>query len=116
MASNRPATNGMSYQILLATIASSPLCLEQGGKHLTMVMVEHLVEYSPIWLNRDTMWANDYDKHKGCTHKAVTTLMMLVVATKGQGIPEPTKTELLRWLDTWIAYDSWSYMAPNDNV
>lgn len=81
-----------------------------------MVMVEHLVEYSPIWLNRDTMWANDYDKHKGCTHKAVTTLMMLVVATKGQGIPEPTKTELLRWLDTWIAYDSWSYMAPNDNV
>lgn len=90
MASNCPAANGTSYQILLATIASSTLCLEQGGKRLTMVMAERLVEYGPIWLNRDTTWANDYDKHEGCIHKAVATLMMLVVATKGQGIPEPS--------------------------
>ena len=100
----------------LTTIASRTLCFEQGAKRLNMVMAERLVEYGPIWLNRGTTSTKDYDKHEGCIHKAVTTLMMLVVATKGQGIPETTKTELLKWLDTWIAYDSWSYMAPNDNV
>ena len=116
MVSNRPAADGTSYQILLAAIASRTLCFEQGAKRLNMVMAERLVEYGPIWLNRDTTPTNDYDKHEGCIHKAVTTLMMLVVATKGQGIPETTKTELLKWLDTWIAYDSWSYMEPNDNM
>jgi hypothetical protein len=79
-------------------------------------MAERLVEYGPIWLNRDQTRPIDYDMYEGCIHKAVTTLMLLVIAAKGQGIPKTIKTGLVRWLDTWAAYDSWSYMAPGDNM
>ena len=79
-------------------------------------MMERLVKYGPVWVNRDKTRPIDYDMYEGCIHKAVTTLTLLVIAAKGQGIPETTKTKLVRWLDTWAAYDSWSYMAPGDNM
>ena len=81
-----------------------------------MVMAERLVEYGPIWLNRDQTRPIDYDIYEGCIHQAVSTLMMLVIAAKGQVIPDTTKTRLVWWLDIWAAYDSWSYMAPGDNM
>jgi hypothetical protein len=111
MTSSHPVAKGMSYKFI--TLASSIiLCLEQGGKRLPMVMAERLVEYGPIWLNRDQTRPIDYDIYEGCIHKAVDTLMMLVIAAKGQVMPETTKTRLLRWLDIWAAYDSWQYKAP----
>jgi hypothetical protein len=79
-------------------------------------MAERIVEYGPIWLNRDQTRPTDYEVYEGCIHKAVATHMMLVIAAKGQGIPENIKTKLVRLLDTWAAYDSWSYMAPGDNM
>jgi hypothetical protein len=55
---------------------------------------------------------------EGCIHRVVTTLMMLVIAAKGHTIPEPTRRELVHWLDTWAAYDSWSSgsMTFNNNL
>lgn len=70
----------------------------QGGR-LLRVMAERLVDFAPKWHER----SND-----GCIHKAVTTLMMLVVAAKGHSIPNNTKTRLVSWLNTWTAYTSWS--------
>jgi hypothetical protein len=46
--------------------------------------------------------------YERCIHRAVTTLMMLVIAAKGQTIPEPTRSKLVHRLHTWAAYDLWS--------
>jgi hypothetical protein len=78
--------------------------------------VDRLVEFGPIWLNRDHPRPIPYETYEACIHKAVTTLTMLVIAVKGVAIPEPAKTELLRWLDTWAAYNSWFYMAPGGTI
>jgi len=103
----------MSY---LAKFMVSKHPLAEGGKHLLRVMAERIVAYGPFWRNRDQTKPMDYDMYEGCIHKALTTLMMLVIAAKGQVIPEETKTKLLRWLDIWASYKSWSYMAPGDNM
>lgn len=100
----------------LAKFMTSGHPIAEGGKRLPMVMAERLVEYGPIWLNRDQTRPIDYDIYEGCIHKAVSTLMMLVIAAKGQVIPDTTKTRLVWWLDIWAAYDSWFYMAPGDNM
>ena len=115
MTSSHPVAEGLSYKCTAFT-SSCTLCLEQGGKRLPRVMAERLVDYGPVWVNRDKTQPVDYDIYEGCIHKAVTTLMMLVIAAKGRGIPETTKTRLTRFLDIWAVYDSWSYMAPSDNM
>jgi len=100
----------------LAKFMTSTRKVAAGGKCLVGVIVERLVEFGPIWLKRDHPRPIPYEIYEACIHKAVTTLVMLVIAAKGQAIPEAAKTELVRWLDIWAAYDSWSYMAPDDNV
>ena len=65
-------------------------------------MAERLVEFAPSWLR------NKKPIYEGCIHRAVTTLMMLVIAAKGQGIPKRTRGELVHWLDMWTTYGSWS--------
>jgi hypothetical protein len=65
-------------------------------------MAERLVEFGSSWRQ------NNNPIYEGCIHRAVTTLMMLVIAAKGHAIPESTRSELVHWLDTWTAYGSWS--------
>ena len=65
-------------------------------------MAERLVKFGPSWHQ------NKKPIYEGCIHRAVTTLMMLVVAAKGQDIPKRTREELVHWLDTWATYGSWS--------
>jgi hypothetical protein len=65
-------------------------------------MAERLVEFGSSWRQ------NKNPIYEGCIHRAVTTLMMLVIAAKGHAIPGPTRSELVHWLDTWTAYSSWS--------
>ena len=74
-------------------------------------MTERLVGFAPNWLR-----GNPVDE--GCIHRAVTTLMMLVIARKDHGVPERTSTELVHWLDTREAYESWSpaSMKPDNNL
>lgn len=74
-------------------------------------MAERLVEFAPNWLRGDPI-------DEGCIHRAVTTLVMLVIARKDHGVPERTSAELVHWLDTWAAYDSWSpaSMQPDNNL
>ena len=116
MSSSCPVAEGTSYKTHTGLAFSSKLCLEQGGKRLPRVMAERLVEYGPVWLKRDKTQPFDYAMYEGCIHKAVATLMMLVIAAKGQVIPATTKKELVRWLDTWAAYKSWSCTTPGDNM
>ena len=65
-------------------------------------MAERLAEFGPSW-NR-----NKKTIYEGCIHRAVTTLVMLVIAAKGHDIPKRTREKLVRWLDTWATYGSWS--------
>lgn len=87
------------------------VCLTQfqGGKLLS-VMAERLVEFAPNWRRKNL--------YEGCIHRAVTTLMMLVIAAKGYSIPDNTKTMLVHWLEIWAAYNSWSpgSMTPDNDV
>lgn len=83
--------------------------MEKGGKRLVAVIAERLVEFGPVWLKREHPRPIPYEIYEACIHKAVTTLTLLVIATKGQAIPEAARTELVQWLDTWAAYDSWFY-------
>jgi hypothetical protein len=78
------------------------LVMYQGGKRLLRVMVERLVEFASSWRR------NKKPIYEGRIHRAVTTLMMLVIATKGHDIPKRTRGELVHWLDTWATYGSWS--------
>lgn len=54
---------------------------------------------------------------EGCIHRTVTTLMMLVIATKPDTIPDSTRNQLVRRLDTWAVY-KWSpeSMTPFNNL
>jgi hypothetical protein len=90
--------------------------MEQGGKRLTRVIAKRLVNFGPIWLGRGQTKPIPYEVYEGSIHKTVTTLMMLVIAVKGQAIPETTRIKLLQWLDTWAEFNLWSHMAPNDNM
>lgn len=68
-------------------------------------MAERLVEFGASWRR------NKKPIYEGCIHRAVTTLMMLVIAAKGHpdsDIPKRTRRELVHWLDTWATYGSWS--------
>jgi hypothetical protein len=66
-------------------------------------MAERLVEFGPSWRR------NKKPIYEGYIHRAVTTVMMLVIAAKGHDmIPKRTRRELVHWLDTWAAYGSWS--------
>ena len=65
-------------------------------------MAERLVEFGPCWRR------NKNQIYEGCIHRAVTTLLMLVIAAKGHDIPKRTRRELVHWLDTWASYGSWS--------
>jgi hypothetical protein len=70
------------------------------------------VEFGPTWSrNKDKIY-------EGRIHRAVTTLIMLVIAAKGQDIPKRTGRELVHWLDTWATYGSWSpeSMTFNNNL
>jgi hypothetical protein len=60
------------------------------------------VEFAPSWSR------NKIPMYEGRIHRAVTTLIMLVIAAKGQDIPKRTRRELVHWLDTWATYGSWS--------
>ena len=76
-------------------------------------MAQRLLEFAPSWRR------NKRPIYEGCIHRAVTTLMMLVIAAKGHGdIPKRTRTELVHWLDTWATYGSWSpgSMTFNNNL
>ena len=118
MSSSHKVAEGTSYLKRMRSfgVVESTSYLEQGGKRLTRVIAERLVEFGPIWLKRGQKQPIPYDIYEGSIHKAVTTLMMLVIAVKGQAIPKTTKAKLLRWLDTWAAFDSWSHMTPQDNM
>lgn len=79
-------------------------------------MAERLVELAPSWhRGNPTLGPHMYE---GCIHRAVTTLIMLVIAAKGHAIPEITETTLVRWLDTWAAYKLWSpaSMVPDNDL
>ena len=65
-------------------------------------MAERLVEFGRSWHR------NKNPIYEGCIHMAISTLVMLVIAAKGHDIPKRTREELLRWLDTWATYGSWS--------
>ena len=60
------------------------------------------MEFGPSWRR------NKKPIYEGCIHRAVTTLVMLVIAAKGHNIPRRTRKELVHWLDTWATYGSWS--------
>lgn len=86
----------------LAKFMTSTRPIAKGGKRLPSVMAERLVEFGPSWRQ------NKNPIYEGCIHRAVTTLMMLVIAAKGPSIPKPTSSKLVLWLETWASYDSWS--------
>ncbi|KIM85444.1 hypothetical protein PILCRDRAFT_363465 [Piloderma croceum F 1598] len=95
---------------------SSSRTIAEGGKRLPRAMAERLVELAPSWRRGSpTLGPHMYE---GCIHRAVTILMMLVIATKGHVVPEITKTTLVRWLDTWTAYKIWSpaSMVPDNDL
>jgi len=57
-------------------------------------MAERIVEYGPIWLNRDQHGLPIMKYTRGVSIRLFATHMMLVIAAKGQGIPENIKTKL----------------------
>jgi len=102
----------------LGKFMSSSCTIAEGGKRLPTVMAERLVEFAPNWVRRDPTLPMGPHIYEGCIHRAVTTLLMLVIAAKGHSVPESTRTKLVHWLDTWAAYDSWSpeSMTPDNNL
>ena len=68
-------------------------------------MAERLAEFGPSWDR------NKKEIYEGCIHRAVTTLMMLIIGAKSHGIPKRTREELVHWLDTWATYGSWSPLS-----
>jgi len=86
----------------LAKFMRSNRPIAEGGKRLPGVMAKRLVEFGHSWRQHKN------PIYEGCIHRAVTSLMMLVIAAKGHDITEPTRSKLVHWLDTWAAYNSWS--------
>jgi len=91
----------------LAKFMSSSHPIAEGGKRLPRVVAERLVEFAPNWdrLRIDPTASGIFE---GAIHRAVTTLMMLLIAAKDHSIPTTTTNPLVRCLDTWASFASWS--------